>query len=104
MDNKKLIYYGEAHSLGVLAYVSLLVLFLNNAQKLFGKNDNVMTGVIMLLIFILSALITGSLVLGRPIMFCLDGKKTEAVKLLFYTTVSLFVLLLLATGGLILLR
>ena len=104
MDNKKLIYYGAAHSLGVLAYVSLLVLFLNNAQKLFGKNDNVMTDVIMLLIFILSALITGSLVLGRPIMFYLDGKKTEAVKLLFYTTVSLFVLLLLATGGLILLR
>ena len=104
MDNKKLIYYGAAHSLGVLAYVSLLVLFLNNAQKLFGKNDNVMTGVIMLLIFILSALITGSLVLGRPIMFYLDGKKTEAVKLLFYTTASLFVLLLLATGGLILLR
>jgi len=82
----------------------LLVLFLNNAQKLFGKNDNVMTDVIMLLIFILSALITGSLVLGRPIMFYLDGKKTEAVKLLFYTTASLFVLLLLATGGLILLR
>ncbi|NCQ16603.1 hypothetical protein GW814_03075 [Candidatus Falkowbacteria bacterium] len=104
MDNKKLIYYGAAHSLGVLAYVSLLVLFLNNAQKLFGKNDNVMTDVIMLLIFILSALITGSLVLGRPIMFYLDGKKTEAVKLLFYTTASLFVLLLLATGGLILLR
>ena len=104
MDNKKLIYYGAAHSLGVLAYVSLLVLFLNNAQKLFGKNDNVMTDVIMLLIFILSALITGSLVLGRPIMFYLDGKKTEAVKLLFYTTASLFVLFLLATGGLILLR
>lgn len=56
------------------------------------------------LIYYGAALTTGSLVLGRPIMFCLDGKKTEAVKLLFYTTVSLFVLLLLATGGLILLR
>ena len=92
------------NSLGVLAYISLLVTFMNNAQRIFGKNDNAMTGVVALMIFILSALITGSLVLGRPIMLYLDGKKSEAVKLLFYTMASLFVLLLLAIGGLLLLK
>ena len=104
MNNSKLINYAVTHSLGVLAYVSLVVLFMSNAQKIFGKNDNVMTGVVALLMFILSALVTGSLVLGRPIIFYLDGKKKEAVRLLFYTMASLFVLLLLAIGGLILLK
>ena len=104
MLNKKLVNYAIIHSLGVLAYVSLVVKFMNNAQRLFGKNDNAMTGVVALMIFILSALVTGSLVLGRPIMLYLDGKKSEAVKLLFYTMASLFVLLLLAIGGLLLLK
>ena len=104
MLNKKLVNYAIIHSLGVLAYVSLVVIFMNNAQRLFGKNDNAMTGVVALMIFILSALVTGSLVLGRPIMLYLDGKKSEAVKLLFYTMASLFVLLLLAIGGLLLLK
>jgi len=104
MDNKKLIWLSILNSLGVLAYISLLVTFMNNTQRMFGKNDNAMTGVVALMIFILSALITGSLVLGRPIMLYLDGKKSEAVKLLFYTMASLFVLLLLAIGGLLLLK
>lgn len=88
-------FYGAAHSLGVLAYVSLVVLFMNNAQNIFGKGDNLMAGIIMLLIFILSALITGSLVLGQPVLLYLDGKKAEAVKMLFYTIISLFVILAL---------
>lgn len=104
MEDKRLFFYGAAHSLGVLAYVSLVVTFMNNAQKIFGNDNPPLTGVVALLVFILSALITGSLVLGKPIMLYLDGKKTEAVKLLFYTGVSLFILLLLAMGGLLLLK
>lgn len=87
--------FGVLHSLGVLAYVSLVVLFMSNAEKIFGKSDNFLTGIIVLLIFILSALITGSLVLGRPIMYYLDGKKNEAIKLLSYTIISLAVILAL---------
>ena len=95
MKNKKLFFYGAAHSLGVLAYVSLVVLFMNNAQNIFGKGDNLMAGIIMLLIFILSALITGSLVLGQPVLLYLDGKKSEAVKMLLFTIISLFIILTL---------
>jgi hypothetical protein len=95
MENKKLISFSILHSLGVLVYVTLVALFMNNAEKIFGKKDNFMTGIIVLLIFILSALITGSLVLGRPILFYLDGKKAEAVKLLLYTIISLAVILVL---------
>ena len=92
------------NSLGVLAYVSLVVIFMNNAQKIFGNDNPPLTGVVVLLVFILSALITGSLVLGKPIMLYLDGRKKEAVKMVFYTGASLFVLLLLAIGGLLLLK
>lgn len=104
MDNKKLFFHGAAHSLGVLAYVSLVVLFMSNANNIFGKGDNIMTGVIMLLILILSASITGSLVLGKPVLLYLDGKKAEAIKLLFFTIISLFILLLLAICVMILLK
>ena len=105
MKNSKLALLSALNSLGVLAYVSLVVLFMNNAQKIFGKNDQPpLTGIVVLMVFILSALITGSLVLGRPIMFYLDGKKAEAVKMLLYTMAGLFVLLLLAIGGLLLLK
>jgi len=95
MKNSKLILFSVFHSLGVLVYVSLVALFMNNAEKIFGKKDNFMTGIIVLLIFILSALITSSLVLGRPILLYLDGKKAEAIKLLIYTIISLAVILVL---------
>jgi len=95
MKNSKLVLFSVLHSLGVLVYVTLVALFMNNAEKIFGKKDNFMTGIIVLLIFILSALITSSLVLGRPILLYLDGKKAEAVKLLIYTIISLAVILVL---------
>lgn len=104
MDNRKLFSYAALHSLGVLIYVSLVAWFMNNAQDFFGKADKALTPVVVLLLFILSALVTSSLVLGRPIIYYLDGKKAEAVKLLFFTMAGLFVLLLLAITGLILLK
>ncbi|MEI6596790.1 MAG: hypothetical protein WCL13_01080 [bacterium] len=104
MDNKKLFFYSALHSLGVLAYVSLVVLFMSNTKNIFGEGDNPMIGVVMLLILILSASITGSLVLGKPILLYLDGKKAESVKLLFFTIICLFILLLLAISGMLLLR
>ena len=83
------------NSLCGLVYAALVVLFMSNAQNIFGKNDNFLTGIIVLLIFILSALITGSLVLGKPAMLYLDGQKKEGITLLFYTIISLVVILAL---------
>jgi|WetSurMetagenome_2_1015567.scaffolds.fasta_scaffold356998_1 hypothetical protein len=93
MKNSKLVWFSILNSLGVLAYVSLVVLFMSNAEKIFGKSDSALTGVIVLLVFILSALITGSLVLGRPIIYYLEGQKIEGVKLLVYTMISLAMIL-----------
>ena len=96
MNNKKLVLLSVLNSLGVLVYVSLVALFFRNAERIFGnKPDNFLAPVIMLTLFVLSALITGSLVLGKPIMLYFDGQKKESIKLLVYTAISLAVILAL---------
>jgi ABC-type multidrug transport system permease subunit len=102
MKNSKLITRGILDSLGVLVYVFLTSLIISNGEKIFGSGDNKIIGpTTFLLFFVFSALLTGFLILGKPVMFYLDGAKKEGVKLLFYTGVSLFVLL--ATSMVILL-
>lgn len=103
-EEKDLVLLGILHSVGVFLYVALVVWFMNSAGKFIGPTNEMLAGMTMLMIFILSALITSSLVLGRPILYYLDGKKKQALKLLFYTTASLFVWLLLAIGELMLLK
>lgn len=96
MKNYKLIKWGIVHALGVLAYIVLLALFMNNANNWFGEDDRgILAPIAMLLLFILSALVTSSLVLAKPIMLYIDGKKKEAIKLLFFTGFSIFVLVLI---------
>lgn len=73
------------NSFGVFLYVFAITLFLNNGQKLFGAEDKFLMPVVMLLLLVLSATITGSLVLGKPIMLYLENQKSDAVKLLAYT-------------------
>jgi hypothetical protein len=105
MENKKLIKLGIINALGTALYVFLLALFFSQANKIFGAEDNeLLAPVVALLLFIVSALVTGGLVLGRPILMYWDGLKKEAVKLLVYTGLSLFVILLLVGTLLVVLK
>lgn len=71
---------------------------MNNASHWFGEEDKeIITPIVVLLLLVFSALVTGVLVLAKPLMLYIDGKKKEGVKLLFYTGLSLFVLILLAS-------
>ena len=70
------------------SYILGIASFLFYAPQLFGKDEGtetVLVPVVMLLLLVISAAITGFLVFGRPIMMYLDGKKKESVSLLFYT-------------------
>jgi len=87
------------NALGTAIYVSLIALFMQNAERIFGQMNNLFGPVVFLLLFVLSAAITGSLVLGRPILMYLDNRKAEAVKLFIYTLVSLFVILVIILGA-----
>jgi hypothetical protein len=95
MKDNKLTAYSFVHSVGVLLYTALVVFILNNAQCIFGKQMNYLGALAMLLLFVLSATIVGLLVLGKPVLLYMDGKKKEAIKLLFMTIVWLLIFTLI---------
>jgi hypothetical protein len=72
------------HAALVVAYVSILVLGVANLEDKFTE-ETVLLPIMMLLLFVLSATIVGSLVLARPILMYLNGHKVEAMKFLGYT-------------------
>lgn len=86
--------YAALNSVGTALYIALIVCFFTMAPYILGENveDTFLIPVAMLLLFVLSASVTGSLVLGRPILWYLDGKKKEAVSLLVATLGFLFVI------------
>lgn len=96
MKNSRLAMTAVLNSLGVAVYIFLVSLVMNNGDKIFGQMTGAIAPVAFLLLFVFSALVTGGLILGRPIMLYLDGQKKEGLKLLFYTGASLLVLLVLA--------
>jgi hypothetical protein len=88
--------YAVAHSLGVVVYVALVSLFMTNVAGIFpAGQDTFLAPLAMLTLFVLSAAITGSLVLGRPILWYIDGRKKEAVSLFIYTLGCLFVFIII---------
>jgi hypothetical protein len=103
MTNTKLIKQGILNALGVFIYASAIAWLLSYGEKFLGeKPDNFMMPAAMLILLVLSAAITGFLVFGKPVMLYLDNSKKEAVKLLAYTLISLFTLILIIFAILIL--
>lgn len=83
--NKNLLQRSFLHVLGVVLYVFLVGIFMENGEKLFGEVDGPLAPVLFLSLFVLSAAVTGSLILGKPILLYIDGQKKDAIKLFFYT-------------------
>jgi len=83
------------NSLGVLVYVAIVATIMNHAEAIFGKVDGAVGVTGFLLLFTLSVGVVGSLIIGRPIMLYLDGKKKEAVGLLLATLGCLAILTVL---------
>lgn len=87
-------------------YVAAIASFLFYAPKVFGpqRADTVLVPIVMLLLFVFSAAFTGVLIFGRPILWYLDGKKKEAVALLFYTLGCVLIIAIVALCALFLVR
>jgi maltodextrin utilization protein YvdJ len=81
------------HAAGVFIYVSAVAWVLYNAKYIFGEANSFVAPVFMLLLFVVSATVTGFLVLGKPVMLYMDGLKKEAVAFLFATLAWLVVFL-----------
>lgn len=76
---------GFLNALGALIYIAIVATIMQNGDKLFGQMNNFIGPIAFLLLFTLSAVVVGGLILGKPLMLYLDGKKKEAVSL-FLTT------------------
>ncbi len=84
MNKKIIIKYGLGEAFLAVCYVFFVASIMSNANRWFGKEDNVLSGVVFLLLFVFSAAAMGLIIFGRPIAWYLDGHKREALNLLFY--------------------
>jgi len=94
MKNFKLILQGLIQAVGVAVYVGLVSFLMRSGGKIFGEVDNFFGPIAFLLLFVLSAAITGSLTLGRSILMYVENQKSEAVKLFGFTLGWMFVIIL----------
>ena len=75
---------------GTLLYIAGVAWLMFNGKHLFGdKPDNFLMPAFMLLLLVISATVTGVLVLGKPVQLFLEGQRREACILLVSTLVWL---------------
>lgn len=82
-------------SLGALAYITFVALLMQNGEIIFGKFTNILGPITFLLLFVVSALVVGALILGKPFMLYLDDKKKEAMSLFFTTACWLVIYMII---------
>ena len=92
MNTKKPALHSLGHAVLVLAYISGVAALVFNGERLFGNGKNILIPIGMLLLFVCSATITGTLVLGRPILLYIDGAKSEALRFFAYTLGWIFLI------------
>lgn len=96
--DKKIIKQAFLLALGEGIYISLVALLMFTVQKLFGEKPDpvIIAPIAFLLLFVISAAISGALILGKPVMLYLDGKKKEALQLFGFILLWLVLFLVIA--------
>mgnify|MGYP001130355331 CR=1 FL=1 len=97
--DKNIIKRALINALATAAYVTAIGVFMFYANTIFGKEDKALTPVVALLLLVLSAAVTASLLFGQPAMWYVDGKKKQALQLLGATLACLAVITLLVMVG-----
>lgn len=92
--NQEVLKWGIGAGFFEALYVLLVVLFMNSMNVLVNKSDEVVIGVLMLLLLIISVLISGFLVFGKPFLLFMDGKKKQALSTFFVSLGTIFVIFL----------
>lgn len=95
---KKLLTFGFFAALAEGIYIFLVALLMKNANNLFGNNPGVLPIIAFLMLFVLSAAISGALIFGKPVLLYLDGKRKEALELFIFTLgwILIFMIVILA--------
>ena len=91
------------NALGVFVYVFGIASLLFNAKTIFGGEEpkGFIVPIFMLLLLVVSATITGLLVLGKPMYLYFEGKKKEAFTLLIATLAWLILFLFIVAVALV---
>jgi hypothetical protein len=92
MKKSRIFFIGLYQSLGLVAYVAMVVLLINWLSQTFGDKtagNNPVFGAMFLLIFVLSALITGSIALAYPIILFTRKMFKEAWWILVFTVLCI---------------
>jgi lysylphosphatidylglycerol synthetase-like protein (DUF2156 family) len=86
------------NALGTFIYIAAVAWVMTSGEVIFGRVSGFLAPLFILLLFVVSASVTGLLVLGKPILLYLDGFKKEAVRFLICTLgwLILFVFLIVA--------
>lgn len=81
-QNPKIIALAQA--VGLSGYVTLVVFFLQNAKNLLNPSSvgETLVGMVMLLLFVISALISAAIMLGYPAILFFKGKRKTALKII----------------------
>ncbi len=88
----------------VSIYITLVGLFMWNANSLLGQLNNFTGPILLLMLFSVSVLICGLVVFYKPYkLFFADGKK-EAIETVLYTALWLFVILVFYLIGILLFK
>jgi len=90
MTKTKIIIYGLVHAFAVSVYTFAVVLLMSNSERFLNNAYPEIQGILMLMLFVISASITGSLVVGRPVVMYLNGDKKNAF--LFFVSIVLWMM------------
>jgi hypothetical protein len=99
MKKLKLREQSMLYSFFAFAYIVLVAFFMSNASKLFGNDDKgIIAPIGVLLLLVLSVAVMGMLIFGKAIFIYLEGEKKDAVKLVIYNIICLFLMTLFYFG------
>lgn len=76
---------------------------MRNAERFFGKEDTIVAVMTVMILFVMSAAIVGTMIFLKPVMLYLDGDKKEAVKMIVHTIAWLFVMFVMFLVAIIIL-
>lgn len=96
MLKKKPLLSSILSSIILFAYIIGVSLFMNNAEKIFGKAPGFMGMTLILMLLVFSALVCGLLLLGGPIYLYAEKEKKTAFKMLSFNVIFLALILIAA--------
>lgn len=94
---KKVWVAGLLQAVGLSAYIVAIAEFIRNASNIFPPMNNFTGPLIFLALFTFSALMCGLITFFYPVkLFFIDKQQNEAIEVVLFTVLFLFIFLLLA--------